>query len=200
VNRHLLPSALLAAGLLAATAACRTAPPKGPFVWVQEYQEPVQADAGYVIAPGDLIAVRVFSQEGMSGRARVRNDGMISLPFINEIRAADSSPLALAARVRERLKEFVVNPVVTVSLEEPRPAEVSVVGEVARPGVYKLEAHGGVLSALAAAGGLSDFADRSRIFVLRDRQRIRFTFQALAEAEPRALAFKLAPGDIVVVE
>lgn len=199
MNRHLLPSALLAAGLLAATA-CRTAPPKGPFVWVQEYQEPAQADAGYVIAPGDLIAVRVFNQEGMSGRARVRNDGMISLPFINEIRAADSSPLALAARVRERLKEFVVNPVVTVSLEEPRPAEVSVVGEVAKPGVYKLETHGGVLSALAAAGGLSDFADRSRIFVLRDRQRIRFTFQALSEAEPRALAFRLAPGDIVVVE
>jgi polysaccharide export outer membrane protein len=200
VNRHHLLSALLAAALLTTSAACRTAPPKGAFVWVQDFQEPAQADNAYIIAPGDLINVRVFSQDGMSGRSRVRNDGMISLPFINEIRAADSSPLALAARIRDRLKEFVVNPVVTVSLEEPRPSEVSVVGEVVHPGVYKLEPRGGVLSALASAGGLNDFADRSRIFVLRDRQRIRFTFQALSEAEPKAIGFKLVSGDVVVAE
>jgi polysaccharide export outer membrane protein len=199
VNPHLLLRAVLAAGLLAG-AGCRTAPPKGQFVWVNEYQEPAQSDGAYVIAPGDVISVRVFNQDGLSGRARVRNDGMISLPFVNEIRAADSSPIALAARIRDRLKEFVVNPVVTVSLEEARPSEISVVGEVVHPGVYKLEPRGGVLSALASAGGLSDFADRSRIFVLRDRQRIRFTFQALAEAEPKATAFRLQAGDVVVAE
>lgn len=199
VNRHLATPVLLA-GLLSAATACRTAPPKGPYVWVQDFQEAAPAEAAYVIAPGDVINVRVFNQDGMSGRARVRNDGMISLPFVNEIRAADLSTLALAARIKERLKEFVVNPVVTVSLEEPRPAEISVVGEVAKPGVYKLEPHGGVLSALASAGGLSDFADRGRIFVLRDRQRVRFTWQALVEAEPRAIGFRLQAGDVVVAE
>jgi polysaccharide export outer membrane protein len=192
--------ALVTALAVLLLAGCRAARPAGQFVWVAQYQEPPEEERGYVIAPGDLIGVRVFNQEALSGQARVRLDGSISLPFLNDVPAADTTPLALAARIRERLKAFVVNPVVTVSLEEPRPSQVTVLGQVSRPGVYRLEPRSGVLSVLALAGGLNAVADRSRLFVLRGGQSIRFTFQGLTDAEPRATAFTLRAGDVVLVE
>jgi len=190
--RAALACLLLASG-------CRTGGP-GEYVWVQDLKEGEAHDVGYVIAPGDTIQVRVYNQEGVSGRMRVRSDGMISLPFLGDTQAAGFTPLALATRIQVRLKEYIVSPIVTVSLEELRPFDVSVVGEVTRAGVYRLEPGSGVLPALAAAGGLNDFASRDRVFVLRGGQRIRFTFRDLTQAQPKAAAFRLRPGDVVVVE
>ena len=144
----------------------------------------------------------------MSGRARVRTDGKISLPFVNDVEAAGQTPAALARRLQSRLKEFVNNPVVTVSLEEAGPIQVSVLGEVAHPGVFPVQAGANVLQALAAAGGLTPYASRDRIFVLRRSPpggkvplvRIRFTYDKLAHAEGRAAAFRMRDGDVVVVE
>jgi len=189
--------AALACLLLAAS--CRSGG-LGEFVWVHDLAEAEASDPGYVIAPGDTIQVRVYNQDGVSGRMRVRADGMISLPFLGDTQAAGFTPLTLATRIQVRLKEFIVSPIVTVSLEELRPFEVSVVGEVVRAGVYRLEPGAGVLPGLAAAGGLNDFANRDRIFVLRSGQRIRFTFKALTQAQPKAAAFRLRSGDVLVVE
>lgn len=189
----------LAAAALA-LAGCAVGRGAVEYVWVHDRPEPPAGDAAYVIAPGDILAVRVQGQESMSGKARVRDDGRISLPFLNDVQAADLTPLELAARVQVRLKEFVVKPVVMVSLEESRPLEVAVVGEVRKAGSYPLGPRGGVLQALAAAGGIGEFADRDRIFVLRKEERIRFTYRALTGAEPRAAAFRLRAGDVVVVE
>ncbi|HET9551408.1 MAG TPA: polysaccharide biosynthesis/export family protein [Anaeromyxobacteraceae bacterium] len=179
---------------------CEATTAGAKYTWYGDYVDAEPAGAPYLIAPGDLISVKVFGQEAMSSKVRVRSDGMVSLPFVNDVKAAGQTPVAFAARVKGLLKEFVVNPVVTVSLEEARPFEISVVGEVTKPGVYKLEPRASVLHALAAAGGLGDFANRERIFVLRGGMRVRFTFKALTEALPGAANFWLRPGDIVVVE
>jgi polysaccharide export outer membrane protein len=177
----------------------------GPFVWVQDYRDPSPRPAqGYVIARGDVIKVSVWNQEGMSGRTRVRADGMISLPFVNDVEAAGFEPAALAKRVQARLKDYIVNPMVTVSLEEPAPFEVSVLGEVAKPGVYRSDSDASLLKVLAMAGGLNELAGRDLIFVIRRDDgvpvRIRFTYEALARAEKAPASFRLRPGDVVVVE
>jgi len=186
----------LAAALLLLS--CR-ATDKG-FVWADTLPVP-PADGPYLIVPGDTLAVRVFSQEGISGPAKVRPDGMITLPFLNDVEAAGLTPPALAQRIQARLKDFLVNPAVTVALQETRPLEVSVLGEVQKAGLYRLEPGAGVLAALAAASGFGEFADRERIFVVRNgTQRIRFTYAALSQARERAAQFRLRPGDVVVVE
>jgi polysaccharide export outer membrane protein len=193
-------AALLALCALAAPllAGCRTS--EAAYVWADRYEEPSTAGP-YLIGPGDTLNVRVFNQEGMSGTARVRPDGMISLPFLNDIEAAGDTPAVLAQRIQVRLKDYLVNPVVTVSLAETRPLEISVMGEVQRPGLYRLEQGAGVLTALAAASGFSNFADKDRIFVVRNgTPRIRFTYAALSQAREKAARFRLAPGDVVVVE
>ncbi len=199
-NLILLCTALLSGG-------CRTV---GDFVWVDDVpiDQPRSSSDEYVIAVGDLLSVRVWNQEAMSGRVRVRTDGKISLPFLNDVEAAGSPPAVLARRLQTRLKDFIVNPVVTISLEEPKSIQVSVLGEVARPGVYTVEPNAGVLNGIAAAGGMTDYASRDRIFVLRrgfwadnpKPARIRFTYQALSRGQGRAAAFRLKGDDVVVVE
>jgi len=185
--------------LLVVWTACATT---GPFVWVNDYQEP-PSSAGYVIQPGDVLQIRVFNQPDMSGRAKVREDGKISVPFLNDVTAVGFAPNALAQQLQTRLKEYINAPVVTVSLEESRPFSVSIIGEVAKPGVYSVQATAGVLQGLAAAGGFTPYAARDRIFVLRDqpqRARIRFTYEDLGQAAGKAATFRLKPGDVVLVE
>jgi polysaccharide export outer membrane protein len=124
------------------------------------------------------------------------------MPFVGDVELRGRPPAAASKEIAARLKEYVVSPIVTVSVEEPRPTTVSVVGEVAHPGVYAVDGSAGVLQALAAAGGLSDYASRDAIFVVRAArpQRIRFTFSSLAQGLGRAALFRLEPGDAVVVE
>ncbi len=175
-------------------------------MWVDDLPE-APAEAAYLIAPGDVLNVRVFQQEAISTpRARVRQDGKVSLPLLNDVQAAGLAPEALAAQIQARLKSFINNPVVNVSVEESRPVSVSVLGEVSRPGVVSLDSGAGVLHALAAAGGFNEFSRREAIFVLRHIAgratplRIRFSYEALVRAEGKAPTFALAAGDVVVVE
>lgn len=187
-----------------ALSACRHA---GEYVWVHDLPASAASDPEYLISPGDVLAVRVWNEETMSGRARVRSDGKISLPFVNDVAAAGLSPNALAKALELRLVPIVNRPHVTVALDEERLLPVSVVGEVARPGVYDLLAGSGVLQAVASAGGMTQWASKDRIFVLRRASesgeqplRIRFSYEALSRAERLAAGFRLRRGDVVVVE
>ncbi len=190
--------------LLALAPACKHT---GDYVWVDDLpQTPQSTEKEYVIQPGDTISVRVWNQDGMSAKARVRQDGKISLPFLNDVEAAGIPPNVLARRLQARLKDFIVNPVVTISLEEPKPIQVSVLGEVTRPGILQLEPGSGVIQALATAGGLNDYASRDNIYVIRQTPeagaplRIRFTYESLTQLRGRAATFRLQSGDVVVVE
>jgi polysaccharide biosynthesis/export protein len=190
--------------LALALAGCKT---QAPYVWADSLPTKTEpAEKEYVIQSGDLLSVRVWGQDAMSARTRVRPDGRISLPFLDDIEAAGVTPTVLGKRIQARLKEFVVNPMVTVTLEELRTVTVSVLGQVARPGQYPLEQGSGVLNALAAAGDLTPFADKDSIFVIRKRkdagdpERIRFTYPSLTGAQGRSATFRLQGGDVVVVE
>jgi polysaccharide export outer membrane protein len=177
----------------------------GPYVWVDDYapSADVETDGDYRIAPGDLLTVLVYREEGMTTHARVRQDGKVSVPLLHDVQAAGLSPAMLADQIQARLKQYINVPRVTVVVEETRPLTVPVLGEVAHPGQYALERGAGVLEALAAGGGLTEFAHRDRIFVLRRHPvqvRIRSTFEALSRGQGRAAAFRLESGDVVVVE
>ena len=182
----------------------------GSYVWVDDFPasptRPAAQDKGYVLSPGDIISVRVFNQEAMSATERIRSDGKVSLPFLNDVQAAGYTPQVLASQLQSRLKDFINAPVVTVSVEEQRGLSIPVAGEVARPGIFALEPGSGVLQALVMAGGLTEYGGRNRIFVLRPTglgkapSRVRFSYASLLRGEGRSQAFALQPGDTVVVE
>jgi polysaccharide export outer membrane protein len=191
-------------GCLSLLAGCRHDP--GVFTWIDDYADPMQAEGQYVIREGDLVNVRVYGQDSMSAHSRVRADGKISMPFLNDVTAAGFTPVVLSAQLQTRLKDFINNPVVTISLEEVRAVNVSVLGEVLRPGVYNLDpASTGVLQAIASAGGFTNFAARD-LFVLRSSptaekpQRIRFDYETLSRAQGKGAGFRLKAGDVLIVE
>jgi len=195
---------LAGTGMAVALAGIVSCSAAGKYVWVDAYRDTSgELKASYAIAPGDLLQIRVFNADHLSTRARVREDGKVSMPLLNDIPAAGLTPIALANDLKVRLANFVKTPSVTVSVEETRPSSVYVTGEVAKPGVYPVDSARGVLEALVNAGGLTVNAREDRIFVLRtgsQTTRIRFTYPALTRLEGRASTFRLRSGDIVVVE
>ena len=176
----------------------------GKFVWVDDLPPaPAQSQGAYVLGPGDLISVRVYGQEGHSARGRIRTDGKITLPFLNDVQAAGYTPTALGQQLQTRLKDYLAMPVVTVSVDEARPVSVSVLGQVGKQGVIQVDPGTRLAQVLALAGGLGEMAHQDRIFVIRnasDPVRIRFTYEAITRAEGRAAQFVVMPGDVVVVE
>lgn len=171
----------------------------GKYAWVNDLPATAVTDE-YRIHAGDLVSVVVFQQDAMNAKARVRSDGKMSFPIVGDLEVRGMRPTDVKAQLEARLKEYVLTPHVTVSIDESQSIEVSVLGEVARPGNFTLKSSAGVAQALASAGGMTDFANRDRIFVIRPPKRIRFTYEAVVRGEGRAATFMLEAGDLVVVE
>src|SRR5579872_4832574 len=158
----------------------------GNFVWVTDLPSAYTqrgADQGYLIRDGDTLSIRVFNQEAMSTKARVRSDGRIALPALGDIDVRGKRPAALKVELEARLKDYVNAPSVTVSVEEFQPIIVSVLGEVSKSGSYPLDPRATVAQVLANAGGLTDYASRDRIFIVRSGPppvRVRFTYEEVS--------------------
>jgi polysaccharide export outer membrane protein len=156
-----------------------------------------------MIHAGDVLDVRVFGQEAMSAHGEVRSDGTMALPLLGYVAVSSRRPDEVADALEQRLKPYINAPEVTVVVQESR-VLVSVVGEIKSVGVIEMKPPATVLQALAKSGGLTDFADRSGIFVLRAAHgvttRIRFKYESLVEADPIASSFLLKTGDVIVVE
>src|SRR5437764_8123155 len=117
----------------------------------------------YRIGPEDVLDVAVWNNPAISRTTPVRPDGMISLPLLNDMQAAGLTPMQLRDNIAKKLTEYLPNPEVSVIVREVNHYKISVLGEVKKPGRYDLKGPGTVLDAIALAGGLSDFASRSRI-------------------------------------
>jgi polysaccharide export outer membrane protein len=180
-------------------AACSSA---GDFVWYTQLPPDKGTPADYVINSGDLVSVRVLGHEEMAVHEHVRFDGRIAIPLLGEVDARGKKPGSLRAEIEGRLKDFIVSPSVILSVDEVQPMTVVVMGEVTHPGAFALPQNAPLAQALAQSGGLTEYASRDRIFVVRASppHRIRFTYDAVSHNQDKAAEFPLHPGDVVVVE
>jgi len=162
-----------------------------------------EADGEYRIGPEDVLDIAVWNNAAISRAVPVRPDGRISLPLLNDVQAPGLTPMRLRDALAKRLAAFMPTPEVSVIVREVRSFRVSVIGEIKTPGRYELRTRTTVLDVLAQAGSFSDFASRSRIFVLRlnggTLKRIPFNYNKVIAAEGEHENFVLRPGDIVVV-
>jgi polysaccharide export outer membrane protein len=157
----------------------------------------------YRIGPEDKLQIAVWNNEAMSRTVPVRPDGKISLPLLNDVQAAGLTPQQLRDALVKRLTEYMPTAEVSVIVLETKSTKVSVIGEVSKPARYELASRTTVLDVLAMSGGLTQFAARGRIFVLRqngtDLKRIPFNYNRAVSADGEQVNFVLEPGDIVVV-
>ena len=168
----------------------------------------------YVIGPEDVLDIAVWDNTQLTRTVPVRPDGKISLPLLNDVKAAGLTPMQLRQCLTTALAPYIPTATVSVIVREVHSFKVTVIGEVKAPGRYELKSQSTVLDVLAMAGGLTAYADRSRIVVIRRQGRgtrqIAFAFDKLdtgnggaknGSAAKQAVQhnFDLEPGDIVLV-
>jgi polysaccharide export outer membrane protein len=160
-------------------------------------------DPAYVIGAEDVLDVNVWKEPDMTRVVPVRPDGKITLPLINDVQAAGSTPQQLAAAVTEKLRKFMTEPQVTVIVTQINSQRVFVIGEVLRAGAFPLVPGTTVLQALANAGGFTTFANVKKIHVMRtvDGKHIElpFNYREVLKGDNPDQNIKLEPGDTVVV-
>jgi polysaccharide export outer membrane protein len=152
---------------------------------------------------GDVVSVRVFGQDAFSVRTAVREQGMITVPLIGDVKVLGRQPAEVSKEIAKRLEPYVNQPHVMMVVEESR-VNVVMAGEIQRPGTLTLDASVDLLTAIANAGGLTQFAGESDIYVLRrgssGTTRIRFRWDEVARGIGNSGRFRLRDGDQVVVE
>ena len=128
----------------------------------------VAADSdSYIIGPEDVLFIYVWKEENLSRTVPVRMDGMISIPLVDDIKAAGMTPLQLKEVLLAKLREFVETPDVTVIVTEANSYRVYVQGEVKTPGVFKLRSETSLVQLIIMAGGFTDWANQKKITIMR---------------------------------
>ena len=155
----------------------------------------------YRIGAGDVLHISVWRQDNLNQDAVVRTDGKISLPLVSEVAVAGKTPLAVQKMLTESYSEFIARPEVTVTVTEVNSQIVYILGEVQKPGAYPFVQSLGPLQLIARAGGLTPFAKKHSIYLLRggNHQRVQMNFSKLVKGEGAGANLLLVSGDTVVV-
>jgi polysaccharide export outer membrane protein len=156
-----------------------------------------------MIGAEDVLDVNVWKEPDLTRVVPVRPDGKITLPLINDVQAAGSTPQQLAASVTEKLRKFMTDPQVTVIVTQINSQRVFVIGEVLRAGAFPLVPGTTILQALANAGGFTTFANVKKIHVMRTvngkQTELPFNYRDVVKGEKSDQNIKLQPGDPIVV-
>jgi polysaccharide export outer membrane protein len=157
----------------------------------------------YLIGPEDVLDITVWKNcPDLCRTVPVRPDGKMSLPLVNDVQAAGLTPMDLRQHLTAQLAEYLPSPEVSVIVREVHNFKVAVVGAVKMPGDYEIKSQATVLELLARAQGLTEFANRDKIVVLRQNgtktERIKFNYRKVAEGDDQDNLFVRA-GDVIVV-
>jgi polysaccharide export outer membrane protein len=169
---------------------------------VQPASSTAEPREDYIIGPSDVVTVNVWKDQALSGTLLVRPDGMISMPLLGDVAAQNLTALQLADQISSKLKKFVQNPNVTVVVTQIHSKVIYMFGEVARKGPLEMTPGMTVLEAISSAGGLTDFANKRKIYILRKHEEQRITIpvrykEALKGAKEWDIV--LQPDDKIVV-
>lgn len=157
----------------------------------------------YVIQPNDVLEIFVWKEPELSRKVLVRPDGRISFPLAQDFQAAGLTPEELTRRVEDLLKDYIETPMVTVIVDQIQHYRIYVTGNVKNPGSFSMEEPITVLQALSLAGSFGDFADTSKVQIVRvvdgENQFIRFNYKEFIEGKNTDQNIQLESGDVVVV-
>lgn len=147
--------------------------------------------AAHRLGAGDKVRIQVFGEDDLSVSERVSDRGTIAYPLLGELQVADLTTAALAQLIDSRLRgPYLVDPRVTVSIEEYR--VFYIMGQVNRPGAYPFAPGLTIRKAISIAGGYTDRASRSKVFVVSEAEPGKEH-----RADPETA---VSPGDSIVVK
>ena len=161
------------------------------------------AGSEYIIGASDILTVTVWKEATLSGPILVRPDGMISLALLGDVRAAGLTPLELADQISQRLKKYYQDPKVSVVVTAIHSKQVFLIGEVNKKGPVEMTSGMTLLEAISSAGGLTDYANAKKIYLLRNMDkgtqiRIPIHYKEALKGDSN-FNVALRPGDTIVV-
>lgn len=161
------------------------------------------AQGTYPVNAGDIIEVLVWKEENLQKQVVVRPDGFFSFPLTGDIRAEGRTIEAIRSDITAQIARYIPDPVVSVSIFEPRGSKVYVIGQVNRPGEFPINRYVDVIQALSMAGGTTPFAKLDEIRILRreggTQTATNFAYSDIAAGKRLQQNIVLKPGDTVLV-
>jgi polysaccharide export outer membrane protein len=121
----------------------------------------------YLIGAEDVLEISVWRNQDLSKVVQVRPDGKFSMPVIRDVTAVGKTTSQLSDELTRRLKEYVQNPVVAVSVKEVNSYSIFLLGEVVKPGKYPLKSKTTLLQGVTIAGGFTPTAARNQVVIFR---------------------------------
>ena len=159
--------------------------------------------ADYRIQPEDTIVISVVGEATLAEvPRRVTSSGTITYPYLKEIKVVNKTPAEVEELIRTLLdKDYIIDPQVIVQIKEYRSRNVTVLGEVMKPGVYPLavEQRTDLLQVIAVAGGLSKLASKGKIELTREGKTQRFSYEELKRTEDPEKKIWILPNDVISV-
>jgi polysaccharide export outer membrane protein len=156
------------------------------------------------IGPGDLLQIVVWKEaEASVPEVGVRVDGMVSLPYVREVQLAGLTPAEAEQLLAQKYARFIKDPDVTVVVKQINSTKIYVMGAVRREGSLLVRSPMTVLQAIIEAGGLTEYAKQSKIYILRTtngkQTRFSFDYAAAIKGARTEQNILVQPGDSIVV-
>jgi polysaccharide export outer membrane protein len=159
----------------------------------------------YRLSQNDLIYVKVFQEDDLNSTLRISEDGTIIFPLIGSVKIGGSTVQSATKQIRDLLNaRFLVNPQVSVTVLGYANRNVTVLGQVQKPGSYSMKDQGSIdlLQAVGLAGGFTRSANSAKITVKRSvsgRETVIVLDGKKMAHDSETIPFVVLPGDTVTV-
>ncbi|PID40482.1 MAG: sugar ABC transporter substrate-binding protein [Proteobacteria bacterium] len=163
-----------------------------------------QSPPSYIIGNGDVLEIVTWKEPDFSREEIiVRLDGYISFPLLSDVVAAGRTPTQLKMDIENRLKDYVSNPNVTVTLRQGASKRFYILGEVANTGEYPLVKNLTVMQAFAVAGGFTEWASKKEIILFRregeQEKVIRIDYRDILKGRDFSQNVEIRADDTIIV-
>lgn len=157
------------------------------------------------LGPGDMLKISVYGNPDLAVETRVNDVGIISYPLVGEIEVGGLSPNAAEKKIAGLLESggFIRKPHVNLIVTMMQSQQLSVLGQVNKPGRFPIDGKRSLTDVLAMAGGLNaDAADKVTLIRTRDGKTSKDSIDLLAIVRSTDAANnpQLFPGDVIYVE
>ena len=157
----------------------------------------------YQIGAGDQLRIEVWKEPDASSSVVVRPDGKISMPLLKEVQVVGLTPTQAEKVITQGLSKTITDPDVTVIVSGLNSKKIYAIGGVKKEGPIPYTYRMSIMQAISEAGGLTDYAKRKKIYVLRTENgvetKLQFNYDAALKGEHMEQNVAMLPGDTLVV-
>jgi len=163
----------------------------------------VHASESYTLNAGDMLSISVWNEDALQKEVVILPDGTISFPLAGQINAKNKTVVDVETELKEKLSEYISDPVVNVTVNQVSGNTVHILGKVQTPGSFGMNQPLDAMQALSLAGGLTTYAKENDIIILRrdgmKQQIIPVYYANIKQGKSLESNVLLESGDVIII-